>query len=124
MSSAAEKEPMPDRTRDNQVEVFPLIHEDLNEREELGRRLYHGPLVTNDGRKNMWDTYQESLDLAVYLRKEVIEREVLNAELENLKDEIAADGKMIESQRVEIRELRDRCFKAERRLKDIRLTLE
>lgn len=76
MSGPAEKEPQPVREAGDptQVEVFPFIHKDLLEREAYGREEYGGPLVTNDGRDNDWDAYQEALDLVVYLRKGILER--------------------------------------------------
>lgn len=76
MSGPAEKEPQPVREAGDptQVEVFPFIHRDLLEREAYGREEYGGPLVTNDGRDNDWDAYQEALDLVVYLRKGILER--------------------------------------------------
>jgi hypothetical protein len=85
MSGPAEKEPQPGRTGDpSQVEVFPFIHKDLLEREAYGREEYNGPLVTNDGRDNDWDAYQEALDLAVYLRKGILEREMFEARVATL----------------------------------------
>lgn len=90
MSGPAEHEPQPVRTGEaSQVEVFPVIHKDLFEREAYGREEYGGPLVTNDGRDNDWDAYQEALDLVVYLRKGLLEREAEKERVRHLEDEIA-----------------------------------
>lgn len=75
MSGPAEHEPMPKRNKPGQIEVFPHVHHDLMVREEYGRKEYGGPLVTEDGRSSLWDAYQEALDLAMYLRKLIIEEE-------------------------------------------------
>jgi hypothetical protein len=90
MSGPAEREPMPVRTGDpSQVEVFPFIHKDLLVREAYGREEYGGPLVTNDGRDNDWDAYQEALDLAVYLRKGILERKPLKEEIARLRTKVS-----------------------------------
>ena len=125
MSGPAEKEPQPIRTgMPEQEDVFPKVHSDLEEREAYGMKEYGGPLVTNDGRNNLWDAYQESLDLAVYLRKEIMEREqspvqlkVLMATILNLEDELAGRDKLIETLDKEVEKHR-------RLLSDLRFTLE
>lgn len=99
---AAKKEPQPVRDHSpDQIEVFPHVHKDLLEREAYGREEYGGPLVTNDGRDNDWDAYQEALDLAVYLRKGIIERTTRHFEVKQLKAEIA----ILEGSRSEMRHL-------------------
>lgn len=74
MSGPSTPEPMPDRTRERQVDVFDYVFSDIKARRDYGRVEYGGPLVTNDGRNSLWDAYQEALDLAVYLRKAIIEQ--------------------------------------------------
>lgn len=66
-----------------QVEVFALVHDDLEARNRVGRREYGGPLLTRDGRDALWDAYEEALDLVVYLRKAIWERDHTEDQEEN-----------------------------------------
>ena len=54
--------------------VWGLVLEDMKERDEIGAQKYGQRLKPHDGRDSLVDAYQESLDLAVYLRKELAER--------------------------------------------------
>lgn len=57
------------------VNVFELVHDDLESRNRIGAREYGGPLLTNNGRDALWDAYEEALDLVVYLRQAIWERD-------------------------------------------------
>ena len=57
------------------AEVWPLVLEDIAERDRMGRAKYGQPLSTHDGRDSLVDAYQEALDLVVYLRKAIAERD-------------------------------------------------
>lgn len=72
MTKAAENQPAP--VAGNQA-VLPVVLQDLEERAEMGRRRYGTLLQTGNGRDPLWDAYQEVLDLAMYLRQEILERE-------------------------------------------------
>jgi hypothetical protein len=61
--------------------VWELALRDMHERDQVGRQRYGTPLQTNNGRLMLVDAYQEVLDLAVYLRGEIAEREKLEDEL-------------------------------------------
>lgn len=54
--------------------IWQLVIEDMRRRHERGVAKYGQPLVARDGRKSLTDAYQEALDLAVYIRKEIRER--------------------------------------------------
>lgn len=54
--------------------VWPLVIEDMRERDAAGRARYGVPLRANNGRDALVDAYQEALDLAVYLRQAIAER--------------------------------------------------
>lgn len=45
---------------------------------------YGTPLQANNGRNPLIDAYQEALDLCVYLRQEIEERSLLQAEIDHL----------------------------------------
>jgi hypothetical protein len=55
-------------------EVAPLVVADIAARVAQGQKTYGRPLLTHDGRDSLWDAYEEALDLAIYLRKTILER--------------------------------------------------
>jgi hypothetical protein len=55
--------------------MWDLVIADFRGRDEFGHRKYGGPLEAHDGRDTLADAYQEALDLAVYLRKLIYERD-------------------------------------------------
>lgn len=61
------------------VEIYKAVMEDIAARAVVGREKYGGYLKAFNGRNALVDAYQESLDLACYLRQAIIERdEVVN----------------------------------------------
>lgn len=56
------------------VEVWPLVIDDMTERNRNGKMKYDTALMTNNGRDPLIDAYQEALDLCVYLRQAIEER--------------------------------------------------
>lgn len=65
---------------DDRPDVFTLLLNDIAERDRIGAAEYGGPLLPFDGRDSLRDAYEEVLDLAVYLRKELCEREARQRE--------------------------------------------
>jgi hypothetical protein len=55
--------------------VWELVKQDMEDRNRFGFEKYGTPLQPHNGRKALRDAYQEALDLAVYLRQEIFERE-------------------------------------------------
>lgn len=55
--------------------VWPLVVEDMTARDAEGRRKYGVPLQPHNGRDVLVDAYQEALDLCVYLRQAIYERD-------------------------------------------------
>lgn len=55
--------------------VWPLVIGDMRERDRVGRARYGTPLRAFNGRDALVDAYQEALDLAVYLRQAIAERD-------------------------------------------------
>jgi len=66
--------PIPKET----IPVWDLVIEDMKQRDKVGRERYGTPLQTFNGRDALIDAYQEALDLVVYLRQAIEEREILN----------------------------------------------
>jgi 5'(3')-deoxyribonucleotidase len=54
--------------------VIDKVMRDLQSRSEMGEKKYGTKLQTFNGRSALWDAYQEVLDLAMYLRQEILER--------------------------------------------------
>lgn len=55
--------------------VWDLVMADMKERDQVGRQRYGTPLQPFNGRDALMDAYQEALDLAVYLRQAIYERD-------------------------------------------------
>lgn len=62
-------------------DVFNFVFDDLEVRRKVGIETYGEPLTTFNGRDALWDAYEEALDLALYLRQAILERD---SERENL----------------------------------------
>ena len=56
-------------------DVWKLVLSDMEERRKFGIDKYGGPVQPFNGRDVLIDAYQEALDLAVYLRQAIEERE-------------------------------------------------
>ena len=65
-------EPPPCPARED---VLPKVVQDLMDRAEADKRKYGTPPQTHDGRDALWDAYQEALDLVMYLRQALMERD-------------------------------------------------
>ncbi len=55
--------------------VWDLVLADMGARDAEGRRKYGTPLQPDNGRDALIDAYQEALDLVVYLRQAIYERD-------------------------------------------------
>ena len=55
--------------------VLDAVLADLKERADVGRQKYGTLLETNKGRDALMDAYQEALDLVMYLKQTLMERE-------------------------------------------------
>ena len=55
--------------------LWDQVIEDMRARDRLGRERYGRPLEPHNGRDPLWDAYEEALDLAVYLRQAIYERD-------------------------------------------------
>lgn len=55
--------------------IWDLVIEDMRQRDALGCRRYGKRLTANNGRDALRDAYEEALDLAVYLRQAIQERD-------------------------------------------------
>jgi len=67
--------PQPDPVINNYPAVWPLVMVDMAARDHGGRAKYGTALQPFNGRDALTDAYQEALDLAVYLRTAIFERD-------------------------------------------------
>lgn len=65
----------PDPIPNDQPAVWNLVVHDMTQRNKMGQAKYGVPLQPFNGRDPLWDAYQEALDLVVYLRQAIFERE-------------------------------------------------
>lgn len=68
-------EPEPPPSANASPAIWDLVIADMRERDANGLRKYGTRLQANNGRDALVDAYQEALDLAVYLRQAIAERE-------------------------------------------------
>jgi hypothetical protein len=68
--------------------IWPLVIKDMCDRHDAGCTKYGTPLQAHNGRRPMVDAYQELLDLVVYLRQELVEREQLLDEVVRLRAQV------------------------------------
>lgn len=57
--------------------VFPLVQADLEARRQKGVETYGEELQTFNDRDALWDAYEEALDMALYLRQVIAERDAV-----------------------------------------------
>lgn len=70
--SATEHQPPPKPGREV---VADYVLADIQARVEAGEAKYGTKLMTHNGRDPLWDAYQEAIDLVMYLRQAILERE-------------------------------------------------
>lgn len=62
-------------TESDHPAAWDLVLADMAERDRMGQRKYGVRLAPHNGRDALVDAYQEALDLAVYLRQAIYERD-------------------------------------------------
>lgn len=68
-------DPQPAPKPNDMPESWHLVIKDMLERDQFGWKKYGVHLQPNNGRDALKDAYQEALDLAVYLRTAIYERD-------------------------------------------------
>ncbi len=56
--------------------MYPLVIQDIEKRVQAGKQKYGMYLETHNGRDALWDAYQEAIDLVMYLRQTIAERDI------------------------------------------------
>ena len=67
--------PEPQPVKNNLPAVWDLVMDDIRERDAIGEKKYGVRLQPFNGRDVLKDAYQEALDLVVYLRQAIYERD-------------------------------------------------
>jgi hypothetical protein len=67
------KQPKPKKNKN--PHIVDLVVKDMKERKKQGIKTYGVALQAFNGRDALLDAYQEALDLAIYLKQEMEERE-------------------------------------------------
>lgn len=67
--------PEPKPVPNERPAVWALVIADMADRDMTGRQRYGTPLQPHNGRDALIDAYQEALDLSVYLRQAIFERD-------------------------------------------------
>lgn len=65
----------PDPTPNTHKAVWETVIEDMKKRDILGRSRYGVPLQPFNGRDSLQDAFEEALDLVVYLKQAILERD-------------------------------------------------
>ena len=78
MSNVNMLEPMPNNIDNYHPAVWDLVIQDMKERDKMGQEKYNTRLQPFNGRNVLIDIYQETLDLAVYLRQMIYEQEQID----------------------------------------------
>ena len=65
----------PEPTKNDHPAIWHIVIMDMLNRDHIGRERYKTPLQPYNGRDALSDAYQEALDLAVYLRQAIYERD-------------------------------------------------
>lgn len=73
--SNVQPEPSPTANKDDLPSVWNLVIEDMIRRDSFGFEKYHMHLQPFNGRDALKDAYQEALDMVVYLRQLLYERD-------------------------------------------------
>jgi len=67
-------QPQPIQTSERHI--VDVVREDLETRKQMGIKKYGVALQPSNGRDSLQDAYEEALDLCVYLKNEILRREV------------------------------------------------
>ena len=65
----------PEPIHNNFPAVWSLVIEDMKSRDRVGRKRYGTPLQPFNGRDSLKDALDEAMDLVVYLRTAIYERD-------------------------------------------------
>lgn len=85
--------------------VWEAVIKDMQARDYVGRERYGVPLQAFNGRDALLDAYEEALDLAVYLKQAIQEREANITQMDDLKASVQRLRDQAEDQAQDARDL-------------------
>jgi len=101
-------DPQPSPTQNDNPAVWDLVVEDMNQRNIIGTEKYGTPLQPHNGRDALVDAYKEALDLVVYLRQAIYERDEKSASvvniLQNYQDRVINEKKELDKKAKDLSE--------------------
>lgn len=101
LAGDAEPAPVPNASRP----IWEIVVEDMQARDLIGRERYGTPLQAFNGRDALVDAYQEALDLAVYMRQAIAERDAEGGERLAVRPSYDARAREVERLRGRVSEL-------------------
>ena len=89
--------PQPAPIQNDSRTIWELVIEDMKARDNTGFKKYGTRLQAHNGRDALVDAYQEALDLAVYLKQAIVERQIYTQDrsdtpADRLRRDIEASG--------------------------------
>ena len=72
------------------MDLFTEVKRDLDARNQLGYQSYGGPMEAHDGRDSIREAYEEALDLVMYLKKFLVERDGIGSPTVNTVPRVTA----------------------------------
>jgi hypothetical protein len=106
MDDYVKPEPAPQTGKDD---VWLKVIKQMAKRRKQGIRNYGTPLKTHNGRRALVDAFQESLDMAVYLYQEILERRDIELEKDTMTAQFKIERRelqeQIESEKEKVRAL-------------------
>jgi len=75
ITNASQQQPTP-KTNEHRP-IIEYVMQDLRKRAEVGKERYGTYLQPNNGRDALLDAYEEALDQTMYLKQEIIERQIM-----------------------------------------------
>jgi hypothetical protein len=116
MSNSTEHEPKP-ILNDNPA-IWPIVIQDMKDRDAMGREKHGVPLQPFNGRSAKWDKYQEALDLVAYFRQDIWEDQNLLNQVAVLTEERDALEQMVDRLVDQIYDLKVDLRNAQTKLKE------
>ncbi len=65
----------PPSIKNNLPYVWDLVLKDIDEKDKMGKKKHGTRLQPHNGRDSLHDAYQEALDMVVYIRQAIYERD-------------------------------------------------
>ena len=92
MSKTLDKDHQQPLPKKGDVVIYNLVIDDIMNKADRGKQKYGTYLQSNNGRDALLDAYEEAIDLVMYLKQALVERENVSPEYIKVSDVILEDG--------------------------------